>query len=244
MEDKKDSKVRLHKHLADLGLTSRRKAEAWIQEGKVRVNGKVAEVGCKIDPSVDTISITGMRVPVAKKKRIVLAMNKPRGVICSHGDPHHSQTIFDLLPKKYASEKLICVGRLDKESQGLLILTNDGDLAQKIAHPSGQVTKRYEVRVDKPFNEEKIPVLLRGVRSEGEHLCAKEVIPAKRGPDKECCLEVHLTQGRKREIRRLLEAVGYRVKRLKRVQIGGYALKKQPVGSVRVLKEQEIALLF
>lgn len=239
------NKVRLQKIIADCGLASRRQTEVWIAEGRVTVNGRKATLGEKADPKQDVIKVSGKVIPKTAQSKITLAMNKPKGLICSHSDPFHAKTIFDILPKKYQRTKLACAGRLDKESEGLVILTSDGDLAYKIAHPSLEIVKRYQVTLSKPFDEKLIPKLLKGIKDEGEHLHADKIILKKVGVNATSNkLEVHLKQGHKREIRRLFEAFGYYVKRLNRFQIGKFSLRKLPKGTVKQLNAQEIDLLL
>ena len=208
------------------------------------VNGKVAQLGQKIDPCKDNIAVLGKAVPKHVPEKLTLVMHKPKGVICSNSDEYHQgKTVFDLLPRRYQHKRLFCVGRLDKDTEGLLLLTNDGDLANKIMHPSSGIVKRYQVTLNKPLDPKKIPLFIKGVKDEGEHLCAKEVIPATMGVDKEKRMVMHLVQGRKREIRRLCECLGYFVKKLKRVQIGQFAMKSLGPGETRELTERELKLI-
>jgi len=240
-----DGPIRLQKYIAEAGVASRRQAEALIAEGRVSVDGAPATIGQKIDPRTQRVVVDGRTVrPSQKQRRLVLAMNKPKGYICSNRDPYNPQTVFDLLPPDLQRERLFCAGRLDKDSQGLVILTNDGDLANRITHPSNGIVKRYRVRVHRAFDPAAIPKMLRGITREGERLYAKKVIPATAGPEAEYRLEVHLVQGRKREIRRLLEAFGYFVKKLERVQIGRLELKRLPTGSHRRLSDADVRLMF
>lgn len=236
--------VRLQKFLADQGLCSRREAEEWITEGRLTVNGKTAVLGQKVDPFKDHVKLGRRLLRPLPLEPLVLAMHKPKGLLCSNEDPHHSETVFDLLPKEYRKRRLFCAGRLDKDSEGLLILTNDGDLSHRLTHPSSGVIKRYRIVLNRAFDQTLIPVMLRGIEDDGEKLYAHKIIPDKVGAEKECRLEVHLAQGRKREIRRLFEKFGFFVKRLRRVQIGAYRLQGIPPGSVRKLGEKEIDLLF
>jgi len=236
--------IRVQKIIAEAGLASRREAEAWINEGLVTVNGHTAVLGQKADPLQDSIKVNGKLLPKANLKKIVLVMNKPRGVLCSHSDPFHSKTIFNYLPKNYQKIKLLYAGRLDKDSEGMLILTNDGQLAQNITHPKYKIIKRYQVTLSKPFELKLIPKLLKGINLEGEHLFFTKIIPATIGDKKEFNVEVHLEQGRKREIRRLFESFGYFVDRLKRFQIGGLTLKGLHVGEVKELSPKELDLIF
>lgn len=243
-----ENKVRLQKHLADRGLCSRREAESWITDGIIRVNGKVAVLGTKVDPENDHIVLGGRRLkqikPQETGKKIILAMNKPRGVLCSNSDPHHAQTIFDLLPGKYTRYRLFCVGRLDKDSEGLIILTNDGELSNRITHPKYGIVKRYQVILSKPFDPKIAPLLIKGVNDDGEHLCAEKVTPATSGLNFEKRVEVHLRQGKNREIRRLFRAFTYRIHRLKRTQIGQFKLKQIAKGGIKDLTKKEIELLL
>lgn len=236
--------VRVQKFLADRGLCSRREAEEWIREGRVKINGAMAELGAKVDPEQDSVSVGRKKITQDPVSKLTLIMNKPKGTLCTNHDPNAVLTVFTILPKEYLRERLFCAGRLDKDSEGMLILTNDGELANRITHPSGGVVKRYRITVQKPFNPELIPKLLRGVMDEGEHLCAKKIIPATTGPNPELRLEVHLEQGRKREIRRLFEAFGYHVKKLKRFQMGKLKLSGLGPGAVKPLSQAEIKSLF
>ncbi|MGF1451421.1 MAG: pseudouridine synthase [Opitutales bacterium] len=245
--DDANAAVRLQKFLSEAGKCSRRQGEAWIAEGRVDVNGETAHLGQKIDPEHDKVYVDGRRVQYAPQKleTIVLAMNKPRGVLCTNADPHGGQTVFDLVPPEWMGGRLFCAGRLDKDSEGLVILTNNGELNQRLTHPSNGVIKRYRVRIHRTFEPEDIPKMLRGVTREGERLSARKVIPSP-GNNEEARhrLEIHLNQGRKREIRRLLEAFGYLVERLERVQIGRFELKRLPRGAVRPLSQKEVGLLL
>lgn len=236
--------IRLQKIIAESGIASRREAEEWIKDGFVTVNGHTAEIGQKADPLNDSIKAHGKPIPKTNLKKIVLVMNKPRGVLCSHSDPFHSKTIFHYLPKQYLKIKLLYAGRLDKDSEGMLILTNDGQMAQKITHPKHKIIKRYTVTLSKPLETKLIPKLLKGINIEGEHLYFSKIIPATIGDKKECNVEVHLEQGRKREIRRLFEAFGYPVDRLKRFQIGGLTMKGLRVGETKELSPKELESIF
>ncbi len=237
--------MRIQKYISQCGVCSRREAERKILEGSVYVNGAPAEIGQDVVPGVDKVSVDGVSVREPSGGKVVLAMNKPKGCICSNGDPFNAPTVFDILPEPFSSMKLFCCGRLDKNSRGLLILTNDGDLANRITHPSGGVVKRYRVLLNRPLDSKVIPALLRGVVCDGEKLRALKVIPDPSGlPDSPMRAEVWLEQGRKREIRRMFEAVGYFVKDLKRFQIGGLVLKRIPEGSVKILGKADISKIF
>lgn len=235
--------IRLQKFLADRGYCSRREAEDWIQEGVVLVNGQPAQLGMKVTPGKDRVMARGKLVTAFRPPDVTLAMHKPRGLLCSNEDPHHERTVFDLLPENWRGQRFFCAGRLDKESEGLLILTTDGDLAQNLTHPSRRVVKRYSVLLTRPFDPRHLPLLLRGVEDEGEWIKAEKAIPAKKGEDRERRLEIHLNHGRKREIRRLLEIFGYRVERLVRTQIGGLTLRGIAPGRCRLLNEKDLRAL-
>jgi len=170
----------------------------------------------------------------------VLMMNKPKGYLCTNRDDFGGQTVFELVPPPWNKLRLFCVGRLDKDSEGLLLLTNDGELANRVMHPSGGVMKRYEVQVNRPFDVTLIPRLLKGVKDEDEFLRFRKVMLAEGAPDR---LEIHLDQGRKREIRRLLEIFGFHVKRLRRFQVGELVLRRMPEGDCRLLSQKEIAMI-
>ena len=242
---KPDSTVRLQKVMAERGIASRRQCEAYIEEERVTVNGRIARLGTKVDPLKDEIHLDGKKISAPRKahETVVLAMHKPPGTLCSNADPHHSKTIFDLVPPPFKHLRLFCAGRLDQESEGLLILTNDGALAQKLTHPSHAVIKRYRVTLDRPFNEKHIRTLLEGITWEGERLKVERVIP-ERSAGPAVKLELHLQHGKKREIRRLLHALGYEVKRLQRFQIGRLPLRGITRGKCRRLTPDEVARLF
>ena len=237
--------MRIQKYISQCGVCSRREAERKILEGDVEVNGVPAEIGQDVNPEADKVSVDGALVRGIVEDKVVLAMNKRKGYICSNGDPFKAQTVFDLLPEPFASMKLFCCGRLDKNSQGLLLLTNDGDLANKITHPSSGVVKRYHVLLNRDLDAKIIPVLLRGVLCDGEKLKASKIIPDSSNlSDSPRRVEVWLNQGRKREIRRMFEAMGYFVKELKRYQIGGLVLKRIPEGAVKILGKADIEKIF
>jgi 23S rRNA pseudouridine2605 synthase len=236
--------IRLQKLIADNGLCSRRQAEVWITEGLVSVNGKPAQLGQKAIPGKDKIIVNGRRLTVRETEPVTLLMNKPRGVICSNGDPYHNKTVFDLVPPPYNRERLFCAGRLDKDSEGLLILTSDGDLTNRLTHPTHRIIKRYNIVLSKPFLQQHIRVMLNGFEVEGEKLKAEKIIVATEGDDPEFRLEIHLEHGRKREIRRMLEHLGYFVKRLQRFQIGSLKIRGVSPGRCRPLSKKEIELLL
>jgi len=232
--------MRIHKFLAQAGVCSRREAERLVAQGVVQINGQVAVTGQPVDPAVDVVRCRGQHIkPLART--VVLMMNKPKGFLCTNDDSHGGQTVFDMVPPEYRQLRLFCVGRLDKDSEGLLLLTNDGALANKVMHPSGGVIKRYEIILNRDYDPALTPRLLKGAMEDGELLRLKKLI---RLPDDPAHLEVHLDQGRKREIRRLFEIFGFHVRMLRRFQVGGLVLRKMPAGDCRPLTRKEIEEIF
>ena len=237
--------VRVQKVIADRGLASRREAERWIEEGRVSVNGETVTLGAKCDPDRDAVSVDDNVISRSNPRRVVIAMNKPKGFLCTNDDPHAKKTVFDLLPDELRSLRLFCVGRLDKDSEGLLLITNDGEIQQKLAHPSYNVLKKYHVDINKPLKEADGPKRVRGIKWEGEQLRIERVYPRPSKPgDAWKQLEIVMHHGKKREIRRLLYAFGYEVKKLRRVQIGNLRLKGIPRGHIKTLGKRDIRLLF
>lgn len=235
--------MRIQKYISQCGVCSRRAAEEKILEGAVEVNGELAQIGQDIDPQKDKVAVDGVVLKGVVEEKIVLAMNKPKGYLCSNDDPFDGKTVFDILPSPFNKMKLFCCGRLDKNSQGLLILTNDGELANRITHPSSGIVKRYRITLNRALDTSIIPVLTRGVVSEGEKLKALKIIPHPMADSSELDarrVEVWLAQGRKREIRRMFEVMGYFVKELKRFQIGSFVLRRIPEGAVKVLGKSDI----
>jgi 23S rRNA pseudouridine2605 synthase len=237
--------IRLQKYLADAGVCSRRAAEVMIASGEVWVNGTQAKLGQKILPGIDKVTANGKSVRAAAQPKVTLAMNKPRGLICSNEDPHHEETIFTVLPRDFSKLRFFCAGRLDKDSEGLVILTTDGDLAHRLMHPSNVVVKRYYVELKQPFPSARVPLLLKGIMFDGERLKVERAALVNPGVAQASTqLDVHMHHGKKREIRQLFTALGYDVKRLRRYQIGAFPLRGIPLHAVKQLSNKEIALLF
>lgn len=234
---------RIQKFLSVQGICSRRGGERAILERRVSVNGQPATIGQSIDPQKDTVVFDGETIqPHVRKKFVLLALHKPRGYVCTHCDPYcpATDTIYSLLPG-YGDVKLICCGRLDKDSEGLVLLTNDGDLAAKLLHPSSGIAKHYLVEISAPFQESHRRTLLNGVESEGDILRAAFVGCETGGRRR---LHIVLHEGRKRHIRRMLERLAYRVGRLVRFRIGHFELDKIPVGHYRKLDESHLKKLL
>lgn len=239
--------MRIQKFLSHAGFCSRRKAEELILKQTVTVNGHIAHMGQTIDPTTDVIKVDGKKIQNKQHETIVFMLNKPRGVVCSHNDPYlteNDKTVFDFIPGKYSDERFLFCGRLDKESQGLLILTNNGELANKISHPSSNITKIYHVTLQTPLNQEQYLQMTKGILDDGEILSAQKVFTLKNNKNDKQILEIHLQQGRKREIRRMIEFLGSRVHRLKRIQIGQLKLKNLPIGAIKLLSNDECDLIF
>ncbi|MFA4793291.1 pseudouridine synthase [Leptospira kirschneri] len=215
--------IRLNRFLADCGLGSRRKTEELIQKGLIEINGKrVTNLGTRIDPETDVVSYLGDVVkPIVEPKKILI-FNKPIGYLCSHADRFHEKTIFSILPSTYKNFKI--AGRLDLNSRGLLILTNDGVLAQKIAHPSHGSEKEYLVTLKYDPGEKLIQTAFqKGILDAGEILHAKMV---KLVPGKKYMYRVILEEGKKRQIRRMFHWLGANVVDLQRIRIGRLELEK------------------
>ncbi|MFH1067643.1 MAG: pseudouridine synthase [bacterium] len=226
--------MRINQFLAKAGLGSRRSCEQLVLEGKVAVNGRViTSLAVSVTPA-DAVTVSHHKIEAARP--IVLMLNKPKGVVCSTVAQDKRPTVFDLLPRKFP--RLFHVGRLDADTEGLLILTNDGELAQKMAHPKFKLPKIYFARLNRPFDFQSAPQFLKGFRIESGfgkfdsiyRLSLKEV-------------KVTLTQGLKRQIRFMFAKGGYEVKELKRVQIGELKLGGLKPGQWKFLSDKEVNLL-
>lgn len=227
---------RIQKILAQMGVASRRKAEELIIEGRVTVNGKVATLGMKADIEKDHIKVNG-KLLLKPEKKIYLILNKPRGVVTSLYDPEGRPTIKDLL--KDMKYRVFPVGRLDYDSEGLLLITNDGDFAHSILHPSKKIPKTYLVKVKGKLSDEKIQILRGGVYLEDGITAPAKVIKI-RESEKNCWLQITIYEGRKRQIRRMLEKIGHPVLRLKRIAIGNLRLNRLKPGEYRILTQRDI----
>lgn len=231
--------IRLQKFLADCGLGSRRACEKLITAGVVSVDGKtVTELGTKIDPTAQRISCNGK--PVAKEASVTLLVNKPVKIICTSNDPQGRTTVLDLLTD--LPERVYTVGRLDFMSEGLLIVTNDGDLAHALTHPRYHVPKTYRVRVNRPIGHYQLQKMVRGIPSQGETLKMlniEEDTKTRRGNE----YIVTLGEGRNRHIRRMMEFFDLKVIQLKRTAIGPLRLEKLKPGEWRRAKPSELKLL-
>ena len=201
--------VRVQKFLADAGVCSRRAAEALVAASEVWVNGVCAKPGQPVTPGVDKVVVSGKPIRSVSQPRITVAVNKPRGLICSNDDPYNPETVFALLPRELAKLRFFCAGRLDKDSEGLVILTTDGDLANRLMRPAAGVIKRYHISLKDQFPAARLGTLIKGVVVEGDRLKVERAALVNAGPDAASReLDVHMQHGRKREIRQLFAAKG------------------------------------
>lgn len=237
--------VRVQKIIADAGLASRREAEEWIREGRVRVNGQVVGLGDRADPDRDAIRVDGKRVrPRAGAKSYVL-LNKPKGYVTTVDDPEGRNTVLDLLPPRVRGV-VKPVGRLDVQTEGLLILTDDGELARLVTDPSTGCPKEYRVKVSGVPGEAQLARLRRGIPLDGRPTRAAEierVSTTARGGAGNTWLRVVLKEGRTRQIRRMFETIGHPVSKLKRVAIGPIRDDRLPTGAWRPLSRVEVERL-
>jgi len=232
--------MRLARYLAAAGLGSRRDCDLIIDAGRVHLNGEpVTTPAVDVDPDRDEVMVDGRRVRPAAYRYIVLS--KPRGYTCSARDSHAEKLVTELLPRNLG--RLFTVGRLDRDSEGLLICTNDGGLAQLLAHPRYAVLRKYRVWVTGSMPGALAHEMREGIRDHGELLRAEQVTVARSGNGKTHVLEISLRQGKKREIRRMCTSFNLRVKRLLRTQYAGIGLGRLQPGQWRELNSAEVELL-
>lgn len=233
-----ENEIRLNKYLSNAGICSRREADVLIQTGVVTVNGKIiTELGFKIAPT-DVVQYDGETINAEKKRYILL--NKPKGFITTMDDPLGRKTVMGLV-KSACRERVYPVGRLDRETTGVLLFTNDGDLAKKLTHPRYQAKKIYHVELNKPFKSEDFNTLLNGVDLEDGRSRADEIQYVEGGSSREVGIEIH--SGKNRVVRRMFEAIGYSVVKLDRVVFAGLTKKDLPRGMYRHLTEEEVSYL-
>jgi len=230
---------RLNKVLAAAGLGSRRACDEFISEGRVEVNGEVAnQLGLKVDPSTDQIRVDGE--PLKRFKPVYYAVNKPVGIVSTNSDPEGRPRVIDLVPDR---ERLFSVGRLDRSSEGLMLLTNDGELAQRLAHPKFQISKTYHVTVQGQIDVAHLARLERGIHL-AEGFARVDRVKIRKQRKHATDLEIELSEGKNREIRRILARLGHKVVELKRVAIGPLKLGDIPTGSYRPLTSEEVRKLY
>jgi len=235
--------VRLQKIISAAGIASRRAAEKLITEGRVQVNGAtVRELGTKADPDTDDIRVDERRVKQPQRQRYLL-LNKPRGYVTTRSDPEHRPTVLDLL--KGVREYVYPVGRLDFDSEGLLLLTNDGDLAATLMHPRHEVERVYEAHVLGVPDAHDIDRLSRGIVIEGRRTSPAnvELLRERRTDGDTSVLRVTIHEGRTRQVRKMADAIGHPVRTLRRVRIGPIADKGLKPGSYRELTAEEVRKL-
>lgn len=235
--------VRLQKIISAAGIASRRAAEKLIEEGRVQVNGTtVRELGTKADPDVDDIRVDERRVKQPQRQRYFL-LNKPRGYVTTRSDPEHRPTVLDLL--RGVREYVYPVGRLDYDSEGLLILTNDGDLAATLTHPKHEVERVYEAQVLGVPDAHDIERLSRGIVIEGRRTSPAhvELLRERRTEGDTSVLRVTIHEGRTRQVRKMADAIGHPVRTLRRVRIGPISDRNLRVGTFRELTPEEVRRL-
>ena len=234
-----DQKIRLQKMLADCGVASRRKAEELIQQGKVKVNGHVAQIGDKVNPKTDHVTVAGRRI-VASRQYYYIMLHKPRGYVSTMSDEMGRKCVAELV--KDIPARVYPVGRLDRDSEGLLLMTNDGEVANLIMHPSKHVPKTYRVTVRPDISEEQLALMNVGMEIDGVRTAPADAWVISREPGR-VVLEIILREGRNRQIRKMCEQLGVEVARLKRVAVGQVKLGMLQPGKWRNLTLDEVKRL-
>lgn len=231
--------VRLQKFMADCGVASRRKCEELIAAGKVKVNGQIASIGDKIDPRNDTISVSGRKL-TRDKNYVYIMLHKPRGYVTTMSDEMDRKCVAELVAD--IGKRVYPIGRLDRDSEGLLLFTNDGEFANALTHPSRHIAKTYRVSVRPAITEDQLTVLTSSLMIDGKQTLPADVRVINKEADK-TTLDIILYEGKNRQIRRLCEEAGLETARLKRLSIGQLKLGNLKVGEYRHLTHDEISLL-
>ena len=231
--------MRINKFLAECGVCSRRAADKLIEEGAVKVNGRICEIGQDIDEFSDSVLVNGKKINLPNTFEYYI-MNKPKGYVCAVKDDRNRKTVMDLLPENV--KRVVPVGRLDYDSEGLLLFTNDGELTFKLTHPKNEIPKTYLVRTEKPVSEKDINALRQGVIIDGVKTkkCNVRFIESTKTGSK---LHITITEGKNRQIRKMIEAIGNNVDFLKRIKIGDLTLTGLNRGETRKLTNSEIEYL-
>lgn len=235
-----DGKVRLQKFLAESGVASRRKSEELIESGKVKVNGHIASIGDKVNPKKDTVTVNGKKI-VKQKDNTYIVLHKPRGFITTMNDEMDRKCVAELI--KDVKVRVFPVGRLDRDSEGMLIFTNDGEFANALTHPTKHVPKTYRVTVRPSISEEQLTALTEGVIIDDRKTAPAEVHVVTKEENR-VVLEIILYEGRNRQIRKMCEEVGLEVARLKRTAIGSIKLGMLKQGAWRHLTDDEVRKLM
>lgn len=232
--------MRLQKYMAMCGVASRRKSEEMIRDGLVKVNNKtVTELGTTIDPHKDTVKVNGKRIKLESRK-IYIMLNKPVGYVTTLKDENKRRIVTDLI--EGVSERIYPVGRLDADTSGLLLLTNDGDIAYKITHPSTKILKRYIAIVEGTPNKYELEKFRKGIVIDKKPT-AEAYIKILKKFDDESILDIRIHEGRNRQVKKMCEAINHPVKKLKRISIGEIELGGLDIGNWRYLNDEEIAYL-
>lgn len=231
--------MRINKFLADKGIASRRHADAMIAAGRVKINGVVATLGASVEDK-DEVTLDDNPVSREESKLEYYIMNKPKGVVCTVSDDRGRKTVMEYMPQ--TSARIFPVGRLDYETEGLLILTNDGDLAFRLTHPMNEVPKTYMAKIEGTMTEKDLNPIRSGVELDGvmTKKCKAHIVETNKAYTK---VHITITEGRNRQVRRMFEALGRTVELLKRVSIGKLKLTGLDRGEVRALTEEEVMYL-
>lgn len=233
--------IRLQKYISDAGLMSRRAAEEEIRKGNVSVNGHVAELGMKIDPKNDVITYKNKRIVNEKREYTYIMLNKPRGYLSSTSDDRGRKCVTDLI--NGIDARIYPVGRLDLISEGMLLLTDDGELKNRLTHPSHSLPKIYRVKVREKVSDEQYGILTSPMEIDGYEIKPVNVVISE-SDDSGTVLKMTLIEGRNRQIRKMCENAGLTVKRLSRISIGNLKLNNLPMGKWRYLTLEEVEYLY
>ena len=231
--------MRINKYLADKGIASRRRADAMIEDGRVKINEEIATLGANVEEG-DIVSVDDLPINQGEVKAEYYIMNKPKGVICTVSDDRGRKTVMDLLPDNVG--RVFPVGRLDYATEGLLILTNDGDLAFRLTHPMGEIPKTYMARIEGTLTEKDLNPIRSGIELDGilTKKCKAHIVETNKAYTK---VHITITEVRNRQIRRMFEAIGKNVEFLKRVSVGQLKLSGLNRGEIRPLTEKEVLYL-
>ena len=235
-----DGTIRLQKHLAECGIASRRKSEELIEQGKVKVNGVKAKIGDKINPRKDMVFVDGRKITKDKTKHYIM-LYKPRGFITTMSDEMGRKCVAELIAD--VDTRIYPIGRLDRESEGLLLFTNDGEFANAMTHPTKHVPKTYRVTIRPDITDDQITKMMTGMMIDGKKTMPADVKVLTKEPNR-VVIEIIICEGRNRQIRKMCEELGLDVARLKRTAIGTVKLGMLPQGKHRELTDEEIKRLM